>query len=72
MEKLSGGIFGKGVWQQDGITSNEMVHFAGGNAERGTGRVLERFQSSRVFSEITGGGFYFHPSDEDLSVGPRI
>jgi len=31
--------------------------------------VLERFHNSRALSGIAQGGIYFHPSDEDLSLG---
>jgi len=32
---------------------------------------LERFHNLRALSGILQGGFYFHPSGEDLHWGPR-
>jgi hypothetical protein len=34
--------------------------------------VLERFHNSRALSGIAQGGIYFHPSDEDLSLGAPL
>ncbi len=36
---------------------------------RGSENALERNQSKRVLTKSLEGGFYFHPTDEDLSVG---
>jgi hypothetical protein len=35
-------------------------------------RSIEQNQSKRALAERTRGGFYFHPSDEDLSLGARV
>jgi hypothetical protein len=34
--------------------------------------MLERFHNSRTLSSIVQGGIYFHPSDEDLSLGTPV
>ncbi len=33
---------------------------------------LERFHNSRALSNVLRGDFYFHPADEDLSVGTQV
>jgi len=33
---------------------------------------LERFQNSLALLKVAKGGIYFHPTDEDLSAGPRL
>jgi hypothetical protein len=33
---------------------------------------LERFYNSRALSGIVQDGIYFHPSDEDLLLGPQL
>jgi hypothetical protein len=32
----------------------------------------ERFSNSRALNNIEESGFYFHPSDEDLSLGTPV
>jgi hypothetical protein len=32
-------------------------------------RLLERFSNSRTLANSVQGGFYFHPTDDDQSVG---
>jgi len=34
--------------------------------------VLERFHNSCALASSVQGGIYFHPSDEDLSLGARL
>ena len=34
--------------------------------------VLERFSNTYVLTDSIEGGFYFHPSDEDLSLGTPL
>lgn len=44
----------------------------GMQGERRWGGGLERFSSSRGVSSAVKGGFYFHPSDEGLSLGAPV